>query len=166
MSTDRIRIQLPIAAIVAALGLIRCSPEVPHSPQDYQKAVALRDPTGSLTTIVGPRTAAVKMSSELKFPDGDTQAGVRSILMYDGPSDQPGMCSFQIGHKYTRFAPSIVSEDMVKQPCDGKRWAHFRIAGTNVAFVAHLVHTRYKSTPVTLLEISDHQMPASMLLII
>jgi hypothetical protein len=161
-----VRTQLSIAAIVVAVGLIGCNLDVPHSPQDYQKAVALHDPVGSLTTIVGPATAVVKTTSTLRFPDGDTQAGVRSVLVYDRPSDQPGMCSFQIGHKYTRFSSSIVKEDMVTQPCDGKRWARFRIAGTNFAFVAHLVDTHYKRTPVTLLEIGDREIPASIELII
>jgi hypothetical protein len=81
--------------------------------------------------------------------------------MYDHPDALPGLCLFQIGH-VERSSFSIVKEAIVKQPCDGKRWARFRIAGSDVGFVAHLMRTNYKGTPVTLLEIGDHQAPQSL----
>jgi len=149
-----------LSAYVAA-ALAGCMTASSHSPQDYANAIALSDPDGSLTTIVGPATAIVRMTSNLKFPEGDAASGVRSALMYVRPSGQPGFCLFQIGHA-PRFASSIVTEDVTKRPCDGKQWARFHIAGTDIGFVAHLVHMNYKGTPVTLLEISDHQVPGSM----
>jgi hypothetical protein len=123
--------------------------------------VAVNDPEGSLTTIVGPGTAIVSMASTVKFPQGDTASGVRSVLMYDRPSGRSGLCLFQIGHA-ARYSSSIVTEDVVKRPCDGKQWARFRIAGTDIGFIAHLVRTSYKGTPVTLLEIGDRQAPGSL----
>ncbi len=153
-----------IHTIFVALVLAACSTEAPHSAQDFQKAVALGDPDGSLTTIVGPQTAIVRMTSALKFPDGNTQSDLRSVLMYDRPGTRPGTCLFQIGHA-AKYSPTIVKEDEVTRPCDGLRWARFRIAGTDVAFVARLVHTQYKGTPVTLLEISEHEAPQSLRLV-
>lgn len=153
-----------VIAAVTAFGLAACSLGPTHSPKDYQNAVALGDPDGSLTTIVGPVTAIVRMSSTLRFPEGDTASGERSVLMYDRPAGRPGMCLFEIGHR-AQFSSTIVKEAVMQQPCDGKRWARFRIAGRNFAFVAHLTHTHYKSTPVTLLEIDDHQGPASLRLV-
>lgn len=150
-----------IAVVLVTLALAGCVTAPPRSPQDYANAVALRDPDGSLTTIVGPATAIVRMTSTVKFPEGDTAPGVRSVLMYDRPSGQPGFCLFQIGHA-PRFSSSIVTEDVVKRPCDGKQWARFRITGTDIGFIAHLMHTNYKGRPVTLLEIGDHQVPGSM----
>lgn len=150
-----------LIAAAATLALVACSLGTTHSPQDYAKAVALNDPDGSLTTIVGPATAIVSITSTLKFPEGDTESGERAVLMYDRPNDRPGICLFQIGHA-ARYSSSIVKESIVQRPCDGKQWAYFRIAGTDVAFVAHLLHTHYKRTPVTLLEIGDHTAPASI----
>jgi len=161
MKSGRRNRQTLIAAAFVALALAGCIPAPPHSPYDYANAVALKDPDGSLTTIVGPTTAIVRMTSTVKFPEGDTASGVRSVLMYDRPSGQRAFCLFQIGHA-SRFLASIVTEVVVKRPCDGKQWAHFRIAGTDIAFIGHLMHTNYKGTPVTLLEISDHQVPGSM----
>jgi len=106
--------------------------------------------------------AIMKMTSTLKFPEGDTR-GVRALLMYDGPASQSGMCQFQLGQA-TQYSSSIISEKMI-QPCDGKQWAHFRVAATDVTFIAHLMHTHYKGTPVTLLEISDHRVPDSIRLV-
>lgn len=82
--------------------------------------------------------------------------------MYDRPSAVAGSCLFQIGHAETDSLSSIVKEDVVQRPCDGKRWARFRIAGTGIGFVAHLMHTKYKGTPVTLLEIGDQEVPPSL----
>ena len=132
-----------------------------HSPQDYAKATSLGDPDGSLTEIVGPATPIVEMTSGLKFPQGDIAPAVRSVLMYDKPSTSAGMCVFQIGYSPQRSF-TVIKEDEVTAPCDGKRWARFHIAGADVGFVAHLAHMNYKGTPVTLLEISDHQQPDSI----
>ncbi len=148
-----------IAAILAAFALAACTAWPTHSPKDYAGAVAVGDPDGSLTTFVGPVTAVVKMKSTVKFPEGDTVSGVRSVLMYDRSDAQPGFCTFEIGH---RIYSSIVRKDRVKRPCDGKHWARFRIAGTDIGFIAHLTRTNYKGTPVTLLEISDRHIPDSM----
>lgn len=149
--------------MVVAL-LVGCGSGPAHSPQDYQSAVAVGKPDGSFTTIVGPATPIVKATSTLKFPQGDTEFGERSVLMYDRPSERTGMCLFQIGYA-AAHSSSIVKEGPVEQPCDGKRWARFHIAGTDVGFVGHLVRTQYKSTPVTLLEISDHRVPDSLLVV-
>jgi len=142
------------------LALVACGGPA-HSPQDFQKAVAVGDPDGSITTIVGPATPIVRFTSTLKFPDGDTESGMRSVLMYARPGERPGTCLFQIGHA-AKYSPLVVKEAIVTQPCDGLHWARFRIAGTDVAFVAHLMHTNYKGTPVTLLEIGEHQAPPSL----
>jgi hypothetical protein len=150
-----------IAVALATLALTGCTLAPTRSAKDYANAVALNDPDGSLTTIVGPATAIVTMTSTVKFPEGDSASGVRSVLMYDRPSGQGGFCLFQIGHT-SRFASSVVKEDVVQQPCDGKRWARFRIAGTDLGFVAHLMHTNYKGTPVILLEIGEHRAPESI----
>ncbi|MGA2760436.1 MAG: hypothetical protein ABSF08_08985 [Candidatus Cybelea sp.] len=148
-----------IAAILVAFTFAGCTTLPTHSPKDYASAMAAADPDGSLTTIVGPVTAVVKMKSTVKFPQGDTVSGVRTVLMYDRPNAQPGFCTFEIGH---RILWSIVRENRVKRPCDGKHRARFRIAGTDIGFIAHLTRTNYKGTPVTLLEISDHHLPGSM----
>jgi len=161
MEGGRRTLETLAAAVLVILALAGCAPALRHSPQDYANAVALNDPDGSLTTIVGPATAIVRMTSTVKLPEGDTASGVRSVLMYDRPSGQPGFCLFQIGHA-PRFSSSVVTEDAVKRPCDGKQWARFRITGTDIGFIAHLMHTNYKGKPVTLLEISDHQVPGSM----
>jgi hypothetical protein len=150
--------------VVAALALAACSAPGLHSAQDYAGASAIGDPDGSLTTIVGPATAVVQMTSTVRFPQGDTGADVRSVLMYDGPASTPGACRFQAGYK-ANHSFTIVKEDATNQPCDGKRWARFRIAGVDVAFVGHLVPTNYKGTPVTLFEISDHTVPESIHLV-
>ncbi|MGA8535490.1 MAG: hypothetical protein WB615_15385 [Candidatus Tumulicola sp.] len=155
--------QKPIAAVLVAVALAGCVVAPPHSAKDYANAAALRAPDGTLTTVVGPDTAIVTMTSTVKFPEGDTSSRVRSVLTYEAPSDQPGFCLFQIGHA-ARSAP-IIKEDAVQRPCDGKRWARFRIAGTDIGFVAHLVHTNYKGIPVILLEIADHQVPDSIRLL-
>ncbi len=153
-----------LLGIAVTLALTGCATGKTHTAQDFQKAVALGNPDGSITTIVGPETAIVRMTSTIKFPDGDTESGMRSVLMYDGPGGRPGTCLFQIGHA-AKYSPAIVKEDVVTRPCDALRWARFRIAGTNVAFVAHLTHTQYKGTPVTLLEISERDAPASLHLV-
>ena len=147
-----------IAAITLALAACAGSP---HSPGDFRKAVAVGDPDGSLTTIVGPAMPIVRFTSTVRFPDGETESAMRSVLMYDRPGEGPGTCLFQIGHA-AKYSSSVVKEDVSAQPCDGRRWAHFRIAGTDIAFIAHLMHTNYKGTPVTLLEIDEHQAPASL----
>ncbi len=118
-----------MAAVLAGYAMTACSSGPAHSARDYASAVAVNDPDGSLTTIVGPGTAIVRMASTVKFPQGDTASGVRSVLMYDRPSGRP---------------------------------ARFRVAGTDIGFVAHLERTRYKGTTVTLLEIGDHQAPGSL----
>jgi hypothetical protein len=152
------------AAVLAAL-LAGCGGSGPaHSPRDYASAVAVAKPDGSFTLIVGPATPIVKMESTLKFPQGDTEPGVHSVLMYDRPGTRPDTCLFQIVYE-AAYSTEIVKENAVEQPCDGKRWARFRIAGDDVAFVAHLNRTSYKGTPVTLLEIGDHQAPDSIHLI-
>jgi|SRR5579862_3915607 len=130
-----------------------------HSPEDYANAVALDDPDGSLTTIVGPNTEIVKMTSTVKFPQGDTSP-VRSVLMYYAPA-RSGTCTFQIGYMASHTF-TIVKEEKTVQPCDGKQWAHFHIAGTDISFVGHLDNKNYKGTPVTLLEISDYKHPDSI----
>jgi hypothetical protein len=71
------------------------------------------------------------------------------------------MCAFQIGHA-PKFSNDIVKEAAVTQPCDGKQWAKFRIAGNDFAFVSHLHDTRYKNVPVTLLQIDDQRVPSSI----
>jgi hypothetical protein len=154
---------LRAAAVVASLALAACGTAALHSSQDYANAAAVGDPDGSLTTIVGPNTEIVNMTSTVKFPQGDTSA-VRSVLMYVAPGSRPGTCTFQIGHLASHTF-TIVKEDKMERPCDGKRWASFRIAGTDVGFVAHLTSTNYKGTPVTLLEISDHKAPDSLRLV-
>lgn len=113
--------------------------------------------------MVGPQTAIVRMDSSISFPQGETNR-VRSVLMYDGPSKKQGTCLFQIGHR-ERGSFTIVKEPQVAAPCNGKTWARFRIAGSEIDFVAHLLHTKYKSTPVTLLEISTQQIPSSLHLV-
>jgi len=151
------------ALLAAALGgiiIAGCAAAPVHSSTDYANAAAVGDASGSLTTIVGPATAIIEMRSAVKFPEGDTASGVRSVLMYDGVSDQPGFCLFQIGH--AAQSSSMVTEAALKRPCDGKHWARFRIAGTGIGFISHLVRTSYKNTPVTLLEITDHQAPDSI----
>jgi len=147
--------------IVAAFALGACSTADLHSARDYALASAIGDPDGSLTTIVGPATAVVQMTSDVRFPQGDRASEVRSVLMYVGPARAPGVCRFQIGHA-AHHSFTIVKEDVVERPCDGKRWARFRIAGTDIAFVGHLAQTNYKGTPVTLFELSDRAVPASI----
>lgn len=151
-------------AVFACAVLAACSPGTKHSPQDYANAVALEPPEGSFTTMAGANTAIAKIESSIKYPQGDTESGVRSILMFDGPSREPGMCLFQQGHAAQYFF-TIVKEAVVTQPCDGKRWAHVRIVGSDFAFVSHLKRMKYKGTPITLLEISDQQIPQSIKLI-
>ncbi|HVN70198.1 MAG TPA: hypothetical protein VMU38_11190 [Candidatus Binatia bacterium] len=153
-------------ALIAAtaLAVAGCALPADHTAADYAKAVAIGNPDGYLTLIVGPATPIVKMSSTLKFPQGDTQSDEHSLLMYDRPGDRPGTCVFQIGYAASRFS-QIVKTDPIVQPCDGKRQARFHIAGKDVAFVAHLVHENYKGTPVTILEIGDHQAPESLHLV-
>jgi hypothetical protein len=150
-----------LLGIAAAFALAACSVPDLHTAQDYAAAAALGDPDGSLTTIVGPSTAVVQMRSSVRFPQGDVASGVHSVLMYDGPANAPGTCRFQIGYE-ARNSSTIVKEDPVTEPCDGKRPARFRIAGNDVAFTGHLVQTTYKGTPVTLFEISGHAVPASI----
>jgi hypothetical protein len=152
------------ASFIAAATLTACGVAPAHSPQEYAAAVAVGDPAGNFTTMVGPGTAIVRMRSTVKFPGGDTQSGIRSLLMYYRPANQSGMCVFQIGHA-PQYSNDIVKEPVVQQPCDGKGWAKFRIAGADVAFVAHLMHTRYKNTPVTLLQIDDQHVPAGIHLV-
>lgn len=104
------------------------------------------------------------MVSTLKFPDGTTESGERSVLMYYRPSGKSGTCIFQIGHA-ANYSTDIVKEKAVEQPCDGRRWARFRIAGSDIAFVGHLNRTNYKGTPVTLFEISEDRVPPTMRLV-
>ena len=151
-------------SIFACAVLAACSPGTKHSPQDYANAVALEPPEGSFTTMAGANTAIVKIESNIKYPQGDTESGVRSILMFDGPARESGMCLFQQGHAAQYFF-SIVKEPVVKQPCDGKRWARFRIVGSDFAFIGSLKSMKYKGTPITLLEISDQQKPDSIKLV-
>jgi hypothetical protein len=69
-------------AIAAAISLAACSgsrPD-PHTAQDYAGATSAHDPDGTFTTILGPATPIVVMTSALRFPQGDT-ARVRSVLM-------------------------------------------------------------------------------------
>ena len=156
--------RLNLVASLAVLFLGACSTGTPHSAQDYANAVALRDPAGSFTTIVGPSTAIVQMSSTLKFPDGTTESGERSVLMYYRPSGKSGTCLFQIGHAAS-YSSEIVKEPAVERPCDGRHWARFRIAGSDIAFVGHLTRTNYKGTPVTLLEIGEDRVPPTIRLV-
>lgn len=149
------------ALLIAAAALGACGVAPAHSPQEYAAAVAVGDPAGSFTTMVGPSTAIIRMSSNLKFPNGDTEGGIRSVLMYYRPAKRPGMCEFQIGHA-PKYSNDIVKEPAVQQPCDGKAQAKFRIAGSDFAFVAHLLQTRYKNVPVTLLQIDDERVPAGI----
>jgi len=151
-------------ALLTVLFLGACSAGTPHSAREYANAVAVRDPSGSFTTIVGPATAIIAMRSTLKFPDGTTESGARSVLMYYHPSAKAGTCLFQIGHA-APYSSQIVKEEVVEQPCDGTHWAQFRIAGTDIAFVGHLSRTNYKGTPVTLLEIGEQRVPASIRLV-
>jgi hypothetical protein len=154
--TTRILLQVAAAAALAACG----TPDL-HSAQDYASASSVGAPDGSLTTIVGPDTPVVKMTSTLRFPQGDIAPDVRSVLMYDRPASTPGACFFQAGYK-AGHSDTIVKEETAIQPCDGKRPARFRIAGVDVAFVGHLVTSNDKGTPVTLFEISDHTVPQSI----
>ena len=152
------------AFLIAAAALGACGLAPAHSPREYAGAVAIGDPDGSFTTMVGPSTAIVRMSSTVKFPSGDTESGIRSLLMYYRPANRAGMCEFQVGHA-AQYSNDIVKEPAVQQPCDGKGWAKFRIAGEDFAFVAHLKRTRYKNVPVTLLEIDDQRVPAGIRLV-
>lgn len=145
-------------ALVIALAVTGCGIAPDHSARDYANAVALDVPDGSLTLIVGPDTAIVTMTSTLKFPEGDTASGVRSILVYGRPGDRTSTCLFQTGYA-ARGSFSIVKEQPVLRPWDGVHWAQFRIAGKDIAFVGHLVRTKYKNTPVTIFEIGDHRIP-------
>jgi len=86
------------------------------------------------------------------------------VLMYYRPARQSGDCDFQIGHA-PKYSNDIVKEPAVSEPCDGKRWAKFRIAGEKFAFVAHLMKTSYKNVPVTLLEIDDQRVPDGIRLV-
>lgn len=151
-------------ALLTVLFLGACSLGTPHSAREYANAVAVGDPVGTFTTIVGPATAIIAMKSTLRFPDGTTEAGARSVLMYYHPTGRAGTCLFQIGYA-APYSSEIVKEDVVERPCDGTHWARFRIAGSDIAFVGHLSRTNYKGTPVTLLEISDQSVPASMRLV-
>lgn len=156
-----------VLAFAAAISLAACggSRPDPHTARDYAGATSAGDPNGTFTTILGPATPIVVMTSALRFPQGDTAPRVRSVLMYDHPvEDTPGTCVFEIGYRaYT--SDTIVKEAPVQQPCDGKKQARFRIGGTDVSFVGHLVKTDYKGTPVTLFEISDHTVPESIHLV-
>jgi hypothetical protein len=154
--TRRSQVVLIVAALAAGCGI---APD--HSARDYANAVALDASGGSLTLIVGPDTAIVTMTSTLKFPEGDTASGVRSVLVYSRPGDRPGTCLFQAGYA-ARGSFSIVREQPVLRPCDSVHWAEFRIAGKDIAFVGHLVRTKYKNTPVTIFEIGDHRVPESL----
>jgi hypothetical protein len=146
------------AALAAAAALSACASAPARSPQEYAHAVAVGEPAGSFTTIVGPSTAIVQMISTVKFPSGDTEGGIRSVLMYYRPARQSGDCDFQIGHA-PKYSSDIVKEPVVSQPCDGKRWAKFRIVGNDFTFVGRLKKTRYKNVPVTLFEIDDERVP-------
>jgi hypothetical protein len=146
--------------MLAAFAFTACAAPDLHSAKDYAAATSAGDPDGSLTLIGGPATPLVLMTSALHFPQGDT-AQVRSVLMYDAPGTSPGMCRFEVGYKAVK-SYTIVKEDAVQQPCDGKQTAHFHIAGLDVSFVAHLEQKNYKGTPVTLLEIGDHNVPSSL----
>ncbi len=156
--------RLTLLTIAAAVALAACGTPDHHTAQDFAGATASGDPDGTLTTIVGPVTPVLKMTSAVRFAQGDTVPGVRSVLMYDRPAPTPGACVFEIGYLANRSS-AIVKEDPVQQPCDGKQQARFRIAGVDVAFVGHLVKTNYKGTPVTLFEISDHTIPESVHLV-
>src|SRR5579862_5170583 len=129
-----------------------------HSPEDYANAVALDDPDGSLTTIVGPNTEIVKMTSTVKFPQGDTSP-VRSVLMYYAPA-RSGTCTFQIGYMASHTF-TIVKEEKTVRPLltvaglhrflflhDGKRVAchvpDLKRARTDISFVGHLDNKNYK----------------------
>ena len=149
---------LGFAAVLALLG---CASAPAQTADSYAKAVAMQDPDGSLTTVAGPGTPVVVMTSTVKFPDGTVAPDERSVLMYDRPDPQAGWCQFQIGHR-AHHSFAIVKENVVRQPCDGKKWARFRVAGTDIAFVGHLKKTNYKGTPVTLFEISDQNIPSSL----
>ena len=81
--------------------------------------------------------------------------------MYYRPTVKLTTCSFQIGHAAAHSA-EIIKEDPVEQPCDGIHWARFRVAGSDIAFIAHLKNTNYKGTPVTLLEIRENRIPTSL----
>ncbi len=158
------RLSRHMLQVAAAFVLAACSTADIHSAQDYAAASAVGDPNGSLTTMVGPGTAVVRMTLTLRFPQGDAASDVHSLLMYDGPASTPRTCLFQIGYA-AHVSSTIVKEDVVKQPCDGKQWARFRIAGVDIAFIGHLVKTNYKGTPVTLFEISDQKVPESIHLV-
>jgi hypothetical protein len=158
------RILAAFAATLSAAALAACASAPTRSPQEYARAVAVGDPAGSFTTIVGPNTAIVQMISTVKFPSGDTEPGMRSMLMYYHPARQSGYCEFQIGHA-PKYSNDIVKEPAASEPCDGKRWAKFRIAGNDFSFVAHLKKTRYKNIPITLLEIDDQRLPDSIRLV-
>lgn len=154
----------PASLLIAAAALGACGVAPAHTPQEYAAAVAVGDPAGSFATMVGPNAAIVRMSSTVKFPNGDTEGGIRSVLMYYRPASRAGICEFQIGHA-PKYSNDIVKEPAVQQPCDGKGWAKFRIAGKDFTFVAHLIQTRYKNVPVTLLQIDDERVPAGIRLV-
>jgi hypothetical protein len=147
------------AGAAASLALFGCSTASLHPFADYAAATAVDDPDGSLTTIVGPATKIVDMTSTIRFPQGDG-AEVHSALFYVEPA-AGGSCRFRIGY-VAKHTFTVVKSDPIDQPCDGKRWARFRIAGQDVGFVAHLMKTNYKGTPVTLLEIGDHKNPDAL----
>ena len=159
-------IVLAIAAVISMAACSRPRPD-PHTAQDYAGATSAHDPDGTFTTILGPATPIVVMTSALRFPQGDTAPRVRSVLMYDRPVEgqgAPGMCVFEIGYRAST-SDAIVKEAPVQQPCDGKKQARFRIAGVDVAFVGHLEAKDYKGTPVTLFEITDQTKPDSLHLV-
>jgi hypothetical protein len=141
------------AALCAALSA--CAALKDHSAEDYQKAAALGNPDGSLTTIVGPDTAIVDLTGDLQFPQGDSER-THSVLMYDHPAGE-GACFFHA--QYDNQVGGITKEPQVVQPCDGKHSARFRIGGIDADIVGHLHHVTYKGTPVTLLEISKYDVP-------
>jgi hypothetical protein len=155
-----IALSLGLAIVLAA-----CSKPDTHTAADYTAASASGDPDGgTMTTIVGPGNPIVQMKSTVKFPQGDTVAEVHSVLMYEHPAATPGTCVYEIGYLANHASP-IVKEDPVEQPCDGKQQARFRIAGVDIAFVAHLEKKNYKGTPVTIFEIGDHTIPSTIHLV-
>jgi hypothetical protein len=156
--------RLTILSIAATIVLTACSTPDPHSAKDYAGASAVGDPEGTFTIILGPATPIVKMTSTLKFPQGDTWPLIHSVLMYEHPSVTAGNCVFEIGYK-ANTSSEIVKEASVEQPCDGKQQARFRLAGVDIAFVGHLEKKDYKGTPVTLFEITDHTIPESIHLV-
>lgn len=156
--------RLTILSIAATIALAACSTPDIHSAKDYAGASAVGNPDGTFTIILGPATPIVKMTSTVKFPQGDTWPLVHSVLMYEHPAATAGTCVFEIGYK-SNTSSQIVKEDPVEQPCDGKQQARFRIAGVDVAFVGHLEKKDYKGTPVTLFEITDRTIPESIHLV-